>query len=73
MTSPIKIFSSDDSKELASKTLVKAREDDRKKYIESRKLRLENLLAILEPKDEFEKNQLEKLKEETSWLKLERM
>lgn len=64
MVSPIKIFSSETSKKLASEELVKGRNEDKQLFIEERELRLNKLLNTLEPKDEYEKEQLKKLKKE---------
>ena len=64
MVSPIKIFSSETSKELPSEELIKGRNKDKQSFIKERELRLDKLLSTLEPKDEYEKEQLEKLKKE---------
>ena len=64
MASPIKIYSSKDSNKFASEILIEERKKDKEKYIEERKKRLENLLEILIPKDEYEKIQIEKLTEQ---------
>ena len=71
MTSPIKIFSTEESKGKASDVLVKERQEDGISDLEHRKERFNNLLLILNPKDEFEKIQLDKLKKEAKYLYLE--
>lgn len=71
MTSPIKIFSTEQSKGKASDVLVKERQEDGISDLEHRKERFNNLLLILNPKDEFEKIQLDKLKKEAKYLYLE--
>lgn len=64
MVSPIKIFSTDESDKLASDELVKGREEDTKLFVEEREKRLQILLDTLVPKDDYEKEQLAKLKQE---------
>lgn len=64
MTTPIKIYSSENSDRLASEVLCEEREKDRKEHTVNRKERLEKLLEELEPKDEFEEFQVKKLKEQ---------
>lgn len=64
MASPIKIYSSKDSNKLASEILVIERKKDKDKYVYEREKRLENLIGILIPKDEYEKIQIKRLEEQ---------
>ena len=69
MVSPVKIFSSSESAgKLASEVMVEERDRDRSRFKEERASRLRKLLETLVPKDEFEKEQLEKLKTELEFL-----
>lgn len=69
MVSPQKIYSSkDNTGKLASEVLVEERNTDKELFIEERGKRLKTLLKTLVPKDEFEINQLEKLKDELKFL-----
>lgn len=71
MTSPIRIYSSDFDNEVASKILMEQRTIDRNKFKIERKKRFNNLINTLQPKDEFEKMQIEKLiKEETTYARV---
>ena len=69
MVSPVKIYSSKDNDEkCASEILVEERERDKELNKKERSQRLKTLLETLEPKDEFEKKQVIKLKEELCFL-----
>ena len=69
MASPVKIYSSKEQNEkIVSEVLIEQREKDTEMFREERADRFKNLLATLAPKDDFEKDQLSKLKEELSFL-----
>ena len=69
MVSPVKIYSEkDNSGKLASEVMVEQRNIDREMFKEERANRLKILLETLQPKDEFEKNQLGKLRDELGFL-----
>lgn len=64
MVSPIKIFSSRDDKRIPHEVLIEERLKDEQMNISSRKQRLQKLVEELVPKDDFERKQIELLKEE---------
>lgn len=69
MVSPVRIYSSKNSNEkLASEVMLEERNKDKEMFKEERSKRLKKLLETLEPKDEFEKIQLSKLKDELAFL-----
>lgn len=69
MVSPIKVFSSEENNgKLASEIIVEERNKDKELFKEERAKRLRTLLETLEPKDEFEKNQLSNLRDELAFL-----
>lgn len=64
MVSPVKIYStSENTGKLPSEVMLEERNRDKDLYKEERAKRLQKLLSTLNPKDDFEKVQLEKLKE----------
>lgn len=63
MTSPIKVYTSSQSSEKPSEVLIQYREKDLEKTVIHSKERFEELMKILKPKDEYEINQVRKLKE----------
>lgn len=64
MTTPIRVFSSKDSKEKPSDIISKYRETEKQKLNKDSTQRLERLLNNLRPKDIYEEEQLKKLVEE---------
>lgn len=69
MVSPVRIFSSKDNDgRIASEVMLEQRNKDKDMFKEERANRLRKLLETLEPRDEFEKNQLNKLKDELDFL-----